>query len=269
MYKISKKGVEMFRRLILVCLVFIIVGLPSGFLYGEEGRTVWTEAEIEYFQRKVYEGDKRFYTEKDLYPPYILPGEASIEEIFRYLRLLRNEIFARHGYKFKSEDLRVFFGMMEWYKPDTNDINELRKRLNITEMTNVGVINAEEQVYMVGGKKAKEEPVKAKGYVKKILLRGTFKLVVEEGESPGPKEFRMEMWEGDPEYPSGFAVSRDGKIAYLLDTFNNRLQIFSLETGGLIKSVRVMTFKLATPEEIEEAKKILHKNFIHHPNTVS
>lgn len=33
------------------------------------------------------------------------------------LRLARNEIFARHGYKFKSADLRVFFGARSWYRP--------------------------------------------------------------------------------------------------------------------------------------------------------
>jgi len=106
-------------------------------------------------------------------------------------------------------------------------------------------------------------------YVKKVVLEGTFRLDVEGQKGIGPREFTMTMWEGEPEYPSGFAVSKDGKIAYLLDTFNNRLQIFSLETGELIKSVHVITFKEATPEEIEKAKKILHKRYILLTETVS
>lgn len=34
------------------------------------------------------------------------------------LRLLRNEIFARKGYVFKSEDLSTYFKTKTWYKPD-------------------------------------------------------------------------------------------------------------------------------------------------------
>jgi hypothetical protein len=33
------------------------------------------------------------------------------------LRLMRNEIFARYGYIFKSEDLRKYFTNQQWYKP--------------------------------------------------------------------------------------------------------------------------------------------------------
>jgi len=34
------------------------------------------------------------------------------------LRLLRNEIYARHGRQFKSADLRKYFSKQPWYKPD-------------------------------------------------------------------------------------------------------------------------------------------------------
>ncbi|MDO8734549.1 MAG: YARHG domain-containing protein, partial [Elusimicrobiota bacterium] len=34
------------------------------------------------------------------------------------LRNLRNEIYARHGYIFKSEDLSVYFRSKEWYIPN-------------------------------------------------------------------------------------------------------------------------------------------------------
>ena len=33
------------------------------------------------------------------------------------LRILRNCIFARHGYEFKSADLREFFSQFDWYEP--------------------------------------------------------------------------------------------------------------------------------------------------------
>ncbi|ARK25385.1 hypothetical protein SporoP37_12440 [Sporosarcina sp. P37] len=34
------------------------------------------------------------------------------------LRLARNEIFARHGYMFKSKDLQNYFGSQSWYEPN-------------------------------------------------------------------------------------------------------------------------------------------------------
>lgn len=44
------------------------------------------------------------------------------------LRLMRNEVFARHGYVFKDIDLQNYFAAMSWYKPDRtfnpNQLNE-------------------------------------------------------------------------------------------------------------------------------------------------
>lgn len=33
------------------------------------------------------------------------------------LRIMRNEILARHGYRFQSKDLQEYFGKQSWYKP--------------------------------------------------------------------------------------------------------------------------------------------------------
>lgn len=57
------------------------------------------------------------------------------------LRLMRNEILARHGYRFKSKDLQDWFGQQFWYKPGNNN-NAIR--LNIIEQTNVQLIKSEE-----------------------------------------------------------------------------------------------------------------------------
>lgn len=62
------------------------------------------------------------------------------------LRLMRNEILARHGYRFQSKDLQEHFSHQPWYKPgrDNNAI-----RLNIIEQTNIQLIKSEEE--MPGG----------------------------------------------------------------------------------------------------------------------
>lgn len=50
------------------------------------------------------------------------------------LRLMRNEIFADYGYKFKSEDLRNYFNKFSWYQGKfedvTSELSEIEK-LNI------------------------------------------------------------------------------------------------------------------------------------------
>lgn len=53
------------------------------------------------------------------------------------LRIMRNEIFARHGYIFKSEDLRAHFGRTFWYKPRLENVDQL---LTDVERANVKLI---------------------------------------------------------------------------------------------------------------------------------
>ena len=59
------------------------------------------------------------------------------------LRLMRNEILARHGWKFQSQDLKDHFGKQSWYKPvaDNNQV-----KLNVIEETNIQLIKSEETV---------------------------------------------------------------------------------------------------------------------------
>jgi hypothetical protein len=61
----------------------------------------------------------------------------------KQLRLMRNAILARHGYTFKSKDLRDYFSKKSWYKPGTNNA---AIKLNVIEQTNVELIKSEETV---------------------------------------------------------------------------------------------------------------------------
>jgi len=45
------------------------------------------------------------------------------------LRIMRNEIYARHGYSFKKKDMREYFDAQDWYMPMHTDI-----RTNLTEV---------------------------------------------------------------------------------------------------------------------------------------
>ncbi len=55
------------------------------------------------------------------------------------LRVMRNEIYARHGYVFSSADLKAHFAKMSWYKP-LNDNSKVH--LSALEQLNVDLIKA-------------------------------------------------------------------------------------------------------------------------------
>ena len=59
------------------------------------------------------------------------------------LRLMRNEILARHGWRFQSKDLQEYFGRQSWYKPGNNN-NAIK--LHIIEQLNIQLIKSEETI---------------------------------------------------------------------------------------------------------------------------
>ena len=70
------------------------------------------------------------------------------EEVWNYnsdeLRLMRNEIYARHGYCFKIKDMRYHFEAQDWYMPITTDI---REALTDIEAENISLIYQYETYY--------------------------------------------------------------------------------------------------------------------------
>jgi len=62
-----------------------------------------------------------------------------------FLRLARNEIFARHGYLFQGADLVAFFSQRSWYRPGDAEV-----RLSPVETANVAAIKAEEDGQAAG-----------------------------------------------------------------------------------------------------------------------
>ena len=57
------------------------------------------------------------------------------------LRIMRNEIFARHGYIFKKPEMRSYFNQQPWYSPRYDDVSKL---LSDIEMQNVKTIKSSE-----------------------------------------------------------------------------------------------------------------------------
>ena len=59
------------------------------------------------------------------------------------LRIMRNAILARHGYRFQSKDLQDYFSKEKWYKPAASNKNI---RLSFIEQLNLDLIKHEEAV---------------------------------------------------------------------------------------------------------------------------
>ena len=60
------------------------------------------------------------------------------------LKIMRNEIFARHGYKFKTTDMANYFGTKDWYIPQYDDVTS---RLSEIERINIALIQELEKRY--------------------------------------------------------------------------------------------------------------------------
>lgn len=69
--------------------------------------------------------------------------EADVENLVKpELELMRNEIFARHGYCFQKKALRQQFENFDWYIPNTVDV---KKDLTETEKKNIALIKKYEK----------------------------------------------------------------------------------------------------------------------------
>lgn len=74
------------------------------------------------------------FLETDDYDQNLLQTKhLSIED----LDVMRNEIFAEYGYKFKSEKWQEYFGKFEWYKPQFDNVDD---QLTERDKANIDVI---------------------------------------------------------------------------------------------------------------------------------
>lgn len=73
---------------------------------------------------------------------YNASTQVLTEEMLKNLRkidleILRNTVFARHGYSFKRSNLRSFFEMTDWYVPVSNNVD---KQLSTLEKKNIALL---------------------------------------------------------------------------------------------------------------------------------
>lgn len=117
----------------------------------DKKKTDMTQLEV-FFEVKPYSGDSRCYWNHDIYSGDSRRwGKKRIEVDHRVIALYRNEIFARKGYVFKTEEMNRFFSKFSWYEPLHKDV-----KLNSFEEWNVKYLHKIELILQDGFKLTSE-----------------------------------------------------------------------------------------------------------------
>lgn len=131
------KKISVFSGFLLLSLVFnysIFRYNTDGVLTNGNNSNVVLENDYyinnNKFDKKVFNLSTSYLTNDDLY--HLNKNE---------LRLLRNEIFARKGYIFSSQEMRDYFSQFDWYVPRYKNVYN---QLNNVEKFNIDKIKEHE-----------------------------------------------------------------------------------------------------------------------------
>jgi hypothetical protein len=112
---------------------------PKEELKKEDGNNLVEKKEEPVTKTKSGKTDCGYY-------PYLSTRKISADELdgtpFEDLRLMRNEIFMRHGLIFKSEDLKKYFSQFPCYNPKYDDVTSM---LTEIEKYNINIIKGNEK----------------------------------------------------------------------------------------------------------------------------
>ena len=167
---------------------------------------------------KYPEASNRYLTSEDL------TGKSLWE-----LKVMRNEIFARHGYKFKSEEMRKYFDKQKWYEPKYDDVTS---KLTEIENANIKIIKQYEN------DSQKEKP---SSKISDLIEKQKREVVFKTPWGAGPTELNhMIPEEASPEAPMSFTIDNSGKF-FVLDQINKRVQV-SGNTGEHVKTIPLLSY---------------------------
>ncbi|GAA4111441.1 hypothetical protein GCM10022393_09140 [Aquimarina addita] len=85
-----------------------------------------------FFYKKTEQGNEGYY-----YPEasFIKFNEDDISNLtFSELKIVRNELYAKHGYKFNNENIATIFYKKEWYKKFESKGGELTKNVILSDI---------------------------------------------------------------------------------------------------------------------------------------
>ncbi|WP_394692600.1 YARHG domain-containing protein [Hyphobacterium sp.] len=135
------------------------------------------------------------------------------------MRLARNEIFARHGRIFVSEDLQAFFGARDWYRPITGE-----PQLSEIEAANVRLIHSIERGPDTSGQAFSEVISRDVGGYSAVR-----ELSVEYREGFGREDYQ----ETQPIRASGASIRLDDEHGRMVSALNMRGRGLGESAGGI------------------------------------
>lgn len=120
------------RNLWLILGIIIFLGIGTG-------------AYFMFFNKNKSKDDLQTITESNQTIPGSYPfasqrllTDEDVRNLSQYnLRIMRNEIYARHGFIFQNTEMKNYFSTQPWYSPLYNDVNGL---LTVTEKNNIQFI---------------------------------------------------------------------------------------------------------------------------------
>lgn len=102
---------------ILVIAVLILINLDFGKQNNNiETQQIKTQDTIPVKTSNTINGNYTIASEK------VLTGDDLLNRNKYELKIMRNEIFARYGYIFKTNDMRLYFESQSWYSPRYEDV---------------------------------------------------------------------------------------------------------------------------------------------------
>lgn len=164
----SNSGIGKIVAIVIGCLVLVgIIGTVSGLnnrnknsTYSSSNNqsiisnnTVNDEPATTVYEQNNNDQDYSNDDAYDIYNEYILPysdseyiSESDLTGLSKTeVRLARNEIYARHGRKFKTDSIREYFESTSWYTPQIDPDSFSEAVFNKYEKANIDTIRGYEK----------------------------------------------------------------------------------------------------------------------------
>ena len=123
------------------------------------------------------------------------------------LRLMRNEVFARHQYRFKDTELLNHFKKFDWYHPMYHNVDD---SLTAVEKQNLQIIKTAEQEFLLASRMSRKDLFKE---FLSIVPENAFPFTINDYSKKGPKMQYAKSSRYEGMVPRGTATSVVARLA--------------------------------------------------------
>ena len=156
----KKVGIAILIIIAIIGIIVTSVKVTQAITKNEEPDKTLQSEEIDYNQVNAYSGASQLSNNEDNQELWrksvadngywdVLSDRKLVESDLRgksadELSILRNSIYARHGYRFKKQKYLDYFGQFDWYRPNTDNQQVAFNRMSSIEKYNVNFIREHE-----------------------------------------------------------------------------------------------------------------------------